>query len=59
MLGFRYFSEREAEILYKRVMIDDPSKAQSKRSVSWPELRSAVCVGLLTPGVTDFSLTWN
>ncbi|KAJ0320058.1 hypothetical protein COL5a_009968 [Colletotrichum fioriniae] len=42
MLGFRYFSEREAEILYKRVMIDDPSKAHSKRSVSWPELRSAL-----------------
>lgn len=57
MLGFRYFSEREAEILYKRVMIDDPSKAHSKRSVSWPELRSAVRVGLPNPGVTDSWLT--
>ncbi|KAF4775618.1 alternative sulfate transporter [Colletotrichum scovillei] len=51
MLGFRYFSEREAEILYKRVMIDDPSKAQSKRSVSWPELRSALTNWRLIPHV--------
>ncbi|GJC81172.1 putative uncharacterized transporter YOL163W [Colletotrichum liriopes] len=42
LMGVRYFTEREAEILYKRVMIDDPSKAHAKRSVSWPELRSAV-----------------
>lgn len=43
LAGLRYFSEREAEILYKRVMLDDPSKAHPKKSVSWPELREAVC----------------
>ncbi|KAK1456031.1 alternative sulfate transporter [Colletotrichum cuscutae] len=32
-------------------MIDDPSKAQSKRSVSWPELRSALTNWRLIPHV--------
>ncbi|KAJ0164655.1 putative transporter [Colletotrichum tanaceti] len=49
--GMRYFTEREAEILYKRIMIDDPSKAHAKRSVSWPELRSALTNWRLIPHV--------
>ncbi|KAK6207606.1 alternative sulfate transporter [Colletotrichum tabaci] len=51
LTGIRYFTEREAEILYKRIMIDDPSKAHAKRSVSWPELRSALTNWRLIPHV--------
>ncbi|KAJ3957463.1 hypothetical protein N0V92_005963 [Colletotrichum tropicale] len=51
LAGLRYFSEREAEILYKRVMLDDPSKAHPKKSVSWPELREALTNWKLIPHV--------
>ncbi|KAL0931547.1 alternative sulfate transporter [Colletotrichum truncatum] len=51
MVGKRYFTEREAEILYKRVMLDDPSKAHPKRSVSWPELKGALTNWRLIPHI--------
>lgn len=42
LLGFRYFSEREAQILQQRVLRDDPTKFQPRRNVSWAEAKSTV-----------------
>ncbi|KAJ4174975.1 hypothetical protein NW754_005394 [Fusarium falciforme] len=42
LLGFRYFNEREAQILYERVLRDDPTKAQVKQSVTWEEMRNVL-----------------
>jgi sugar phosphate permease len=42
LLKFRYFSEREAQILQQRVLRDDPTKFQPRRSVSWAEARATV-----------------
>lgn len=43
-LGYRYFTEREAQIIYERVLRDDPTKAQPKRHVTWAEIKSTVCI---------------
>ncbi|KAM0604208.1 hypothetical protein ACHAP1_005905 [Verticillium nonalfalfae] len=42
ILGYRYFTEREAQIIYERVLRDDPTKAQPKRHVTWAEIKSTV-----------------
>lgn len=39
IFGYRYFSERESQILQRRVTIDDPTKAEPRRRVSWAELK--------------------
>ncbi|TEA15264.1 putative transporter [Colletotrichum sidae] len=49
--GMRYFTEREAEILYNRVMFDDPTKAQPRRKVSGPELKAALTNWRLIPHI--------
>lgn len=40
--GFRYFTEREADILRRRIIFDDPRKLQKKKWIDWAELRYAV-----------------
>lgn len=42
ILGFRYFDERESQILYQRVLRDDPTKAQVRQNVTWEEIRNVV-----------------
>lgn len=42
LLGVSYFSEREAHILAKRVLLDDPSKAHRGLNISPSELKAAV-----------------
>lgn len=42
MLGFNYFTEREADILRRRIVFDDPRKLQKKKWIDWSELRYAV-----------------
>lgn len=42
LLGFNYFTEREAQILTARVVRDDPSKVHAKTHVSRGELKDAV-----------------
>lgn len=44
LLGIRYFNEREARILQQRVLRDDPTKAHTRRNVSWAEIKSTVCL---------------
>ena len=39
IFGYRYFSERESQILQRRVTLDDPTKAEPRRTVSWAELK--------------------
>jgi hypothetical protein len=39
IFGYRYFSERESQILQRRVTLDDPTKAEPRRAVSWAELK--------------------
>lgn len=52
LLGYRYFSEREAQILQQRVLLDDPSKAQARPNVSRAEVKAAVGYPFLcTPGL--------
>ncbi|KAI8666545.1 MFS domain-containing protein [Fusarium keratoplasticum] len=51
LLGFRYFNEREAQILYERVLRDDPTKAQVKQSVTWEEMRNVLTDWKLLPHV--------
>ncbi|KKY27275.1 putative alternative sulfate transporter [Diplodia seriata] len=40
--GFRYFTEREADILRRRIIFDDPRKLQKKKWIDLAELRNAV-----------------
>jgi hypothetical protein len=49
LLGFRYFTERESQILQQRVLRDDPSKLQPRRNVSLAEVKAAVCTPLNYP----------
>jgi hypothetical protein len=42
LLRYRYFTEREAQILSERVLRDDPSKKQARRHVTWAEFRTTV-----------------
>ncbi|OJD28788.1 alternative sulfate transporter [Diplodia corticola] len=41
--GIRYFTEREAGILRRRILFDDPRKLQKKKWIDWAELRHALC----------------
>jgi hypothetical protein len=49
ILGLRYFSEREAQILQQRVLRDDPTKAQKRKNVSWDEIKATVCLPTFLP----------
>ncbi|KAL9949020.1 hypothetical protein ACHAQF_006950 [Verticillium nonalfalfae] len=49
ILGYRYFTEREAQIIYERVLRDDPTKAQPKRHVTWAEIKSTLTNWRLLP----------
>ncbi len=42
LLGVRYFSERESQILQQRVLRDDPTKAQPRQSVTLGEIKDTV-----------------
>lgn len=41
-LKYRYFNERETQILTLRILRDDPSKAHASKNVKWVELKAAV-----------------
>ncbi|KAK4152520.1 hypothetical protein C8A00DRAFT_34764 [Chaetomidium leptoderma] len=49
LLGIRYFSEREAQILQHRVLRDDPTKFQPRRNVSWGEVKATFTNWRLLP----------
>ncbi|KAH7310576.1 major facilitator superfamily domain-containing protein [Stachybotrys elegans] len=49
LLKFRYFTEREAQILTERVLRDDPSKRQVRTHVSWEEFRATITNWRLLP----------
>ncbi|EAQ93102.1 hypothetical protein CHGG_01337 [Chaetomium globosum CBS 148.51] len=51
LLRFRYFSEREAQILQQRVLRDDPTKFQPRRNVSWAEAKSTFTNWRLLPHI--------
>lgn len=51
LLGFRYFTEREAQILTARVLRDDPSKVHAKTHVSRGELKDALTNWKLIPHI--------
>ncbi|KAF4447766.1 alternative sulfate transporter [Fusarium albosuccineum] len=51
LLGYRYFTDREAQILYERVLRDDPSKAQLRQHVTWEELKNVFTTWKLLPHV--------
>ena len=53
LLGIRYFSERESQILQQRVLRDDPTKFQARRNVSLAEVKAAVCIPLSTCGLIE------
>lgn len=42
LLKFSYFNERERNILLRRVLIDDPSKGQKKRTITNSQLLATV-----------------
>ncbi|KAM0334504.1 hypothetical protein ACHAQA_001533 [Verticillium albo-atrum] len=49
LLKYRYFTEREAQIIYERVLRDDPTKAQPKSHVTWAEMKSTLTNWRLLP----------
>ena len=51
IFGFRYFTEREAQILQQRVLRDDPSKAQAGENVSRAEVKATVSLPLSAPAL--------
>jgi hypothetical protein len=58
LLGFRYFSERESQILQQRVLRDDPTKFQPRRNVTLGEVKAALSNWRLLPhlGITILAL---
>ncbi|KAK7519667.1 alternative sulfate transporter [Phyllosticta citriasiana] len=42
ILGLQYFTDREAEILHRRIIVDDPRKLAKKKWINWSELGSAL-----------------
>ncbi|KAK1778291.1 major facilitator superfamily domain-containing protein [Copromyces sp. CBS 386.78] len=44
LLGFKYFSDREREILYRRVIIDDPSKEHKHTTIKKKEILDTMVV---------------
>ncbi|ROT35139.1 alternative sulfate transporter [Sodiomyces alkalinus F11] len=42
IFGYRYFTEREAQILTARVLRDDPTKAQKNKHMRWKEIKDAL-----------------
>ncbi|KAF3769457.1 putative MFS transporter [Cryphonectria parasitica EP155] len=42
LLGIRWFSEHDSHIMTRRVLIDDPAKAQGRLHVSWHEIRRTI-----------------
>ncbi len=42
ILGIRYFTERESQILQQRVLRDDPTKGQPRQNVTWGEIKATV-----------------
>ncbi|KAF4973355.1 hypothetical protein FSARC_333 [Fusarium sarcochroum] len=51
ILKVRYFTERESQILYQRVLRDDPSKAQVGQHVTMKEIKSALTNWRLLPHI--------
>ncbi|KAH6680035.1 alternative sulfate transporter [Plectosphaerella plurivora] len=51
LLGYRFITERESQILTARVLRDDPSKAHAKTHVSRTELKNALTNWKLIPHV--------
>lgn len=51
LVGFRYFTPREAQILTYRVLRDDPSKAHAKSHVSRDELKRTLTNWKLIPHI--------
>ncbi|KAK1833850.1 hypothetical protein QBC39DRAFT_424607 [Podospora conica] len=51
IFGYRYFSERESQILQRRVTLDDPTKAEPRRTVSWAELKQTLTNWKLLPHI--------
>ncbi|KAK4132811.1 MFS general substrate transporter, partial [Trichocladium antarcticum] len=49
LFGIRYFSEREAQILQQRVLRDDPSKVQTRETVSAAEVKATFTNWRLLP----------
>ncbi|KAK4245072.1 hypothetical protein C7999DRAFT_16732 [Corynascus novoguineensis] len=49
LLGVRYFSERESQILQQRVLRDDPTKIQARQNVSWAEVKATFTNWRLIP----------
>lgn len=47
LVGIRFFSERESHILTRRILADDPSKAEVKTYVSWQEVKNVVSIECL------------
>ncbi|CAG9984587.1 unnamed protein product [Clonostachys byssicola] len=51
LVGIRFFSERESYILSRRILADDPSKAELKTHVSWQEVKNVLTNWRLLPHV--------
>ncbi|KAL2165666.1 hypothetical protein VTG60DRAFT_4049 [Thermothelomyces hinnuleus] len=49
LLGIRYFSEREVQILQQRVLRDDMTKIQPRQNVSWDEVKATFTNWRLLP----------
>ncbi|KAK3363129.1 alternative sulfate transporter [Lasiosphaeria hispida] len=48
---FRYFTERESQVLQRRVLLDDPTKGHPRRNVSWAELKKTLTNWRLIPHI--------
>ncbi|CAH0023578.1 unnamed protein product [Clonostachys rhizophaga] len=51
LIGIRFFSERESHILTRRILADDPSKAEVKTHVIWQEVKNVFTNWRLLPHV--------
>ncbi|KAG7149737.1 MFS transporter prlL like protein [Verticillium longisporum] len=51
LFAFGWFTERERQIMVARILRDDPSKSQSRPSISWQETKQALSNWRLLPHI--------
>jgi len=50
LAGIRYFSERESQILVRRILLDDPTKSHAQKNITRQEIVRTVCYSHLVGG---------
>ncbi|KAK3694525.1 major facilitator superfamily domain-containing protein [Podospora appendiculata] len=51
LLKYRYFSERESQLILRRVLLDDPTKSETRKHIPWSEVKAVLTNWTLIPHI--------